>query len=324
MNKSKYFIWRISQMCIVVFLVFTFIFLLFNVMSGSYTSLMVGRGLSPEAIQAFEERWGLNQPLHKQYIQYIINIVQLDAGHSLEHRQPVVEFVSDKLFNSFILIAPAVTFAYIIGAGIGLFLGSKSGSATDQYGIIPVIMAGTMPEFFTSILLILIFASYLGIFPSGGIASVEHQLSGESIYLSPDFAMHYILPFTAVVLRYLFLPVLIMRTNVVQALEEDFFKYHKLTGLTKRLRYKHLARYSILPVITLYPISLSRSIGGLVLIEVVFNWPGIGYWLVRSVVVRDWPVAQFIFILVAIWIVVGNFLVDILYTFIDPRITIGD
>jgi peptide/nickel transport system permease protein len=115
-----------------------------------------------------------------------------------------------------------------------------------------------------------------------------------------------------------------MRTSVVEVLGQGFMYYHRVTGMPKIERLKMLARHSSLPVITLYPISMTRAIGGLVLVESVFNWPGVGFLLVQAVSARDYPVLMFVFMLVGIFIVLANYLVDIVYGIIDPRVQVGE
>jgi len=115
-----------------------------------------------------------------------------------------------------------------------------------------------------------------------------------------------------------------MRTSVVEILGQDFAYFQRATGLPKINRMKHLAKHASLPVITLYPVSMTRAIGGLVLLETVFNWPGIGLALIEAVLDRDIPVVQFVFFLVAAFVVFGNFVVDIVYGYIDPRISIDE
>lgn len=312
-----------------LWLVLTFIFFFFRLLPGSFAEIMMFRGASPETVAAFEAKWGLNDPLYIQYLRYISNFIAGDVGTSLQFRQPVWEFVKIKIFNSFLLVAPAITFTYIVGSLIGGYLGEKRGTSVEKLGLPPVVFSGAFPEFFIAIVLIIIFAGWLNLVPTSGMfgfQSVERFSDAPwwRPYLTLDFAHHYILPFTAVVFRYLYLPVLIMRTSVVEVLGQDFFFYHRMTGIPGRSRMRHLLKHASLPVITLYPVSMTRAIGGLVLIEIVFNWPGIGYALVQGVLSRDFPVVQFVFFLVAAFVIIANFGVDVIYGVIDPRVSVGD
>lgn len=312
-----------------LWLVLTFLFFFFRLMPGDYTDLLFRSGANPEAVAAFKEKWGLDEPLYVQYYNYLINFIQFEFGTSLQYQQSVLGYVRQKIFNSFILIAPAITGGYLLGSGMGIFLGNNQGKATEKYGILPVIAIGTVPLFFLGIVFVIIFAGVLNLFPASGMLSpgvpAEYKdAPWWQVYMTRDFLYHYILPFTAIALRYSYMPTLIMRTSIVEVKNQGFTYYNKITGLPKRARLKHLAKHASLPVITLFPVSMTRAIGGLVLIEIVFNWPGIGSALVNAVLARDFPVVQFVFFLVAAFVLIGNFAVDLIYGFIDPRVSVED
>lgn len=325
MSRQRYLAMRVLQTVFMLWVVMTFLFFFFRLLPGSFLDIMTFQGAGPETIARLEAKWGLNDPLYVQYGRFLWNMLNLDAGISLQYRQPVWEYVHMRIFNSFILIAPAISFSYIFGSLIGSVMGTKRGSWFEKHGLIPIIFAGSFPSFFVAILLIIIFAGWLNLFPTSGMTGIGQTFdTWWQVYLSKSFAMHYVLPFTAVVCRYLFLPTLTMRTSVVETMGQDFSFYHRMTGLSRVNQLQHTIRHSSLPVITLYPVSMTRAIGGLVLIETVFNWPGIGYTLVQAVIFRDIPVVQFVFFLVATFVILANFSVDILYGVIDPRVSLGD
>jgi peptide/nickel transport system permease protein len=322
MSKLRYVAGRIVRSVFLLFLVLTFLFFFFRLLPGDYTDLLIYSGASEEQVAFLEDKWGLNQPLYVQYFEYLKNFLTLDAGTSFSFRVPVVDYAAPRIFNSFVLIAPGITVAYLLGIVLGTGLGRSRGSRAEKYGIIPILMTGTLPSFFTSILLVVVFAGLLNWFPTSGMLTAGTAATGWNKYLSVDFLWHYTLPFTAVVLRYLFLPTLMMRTNVVEVSGQDFTYYHRLTGLSRMKQARHVGKHSILPIITMYPLSLTRAIGGLVLIETVFNWPGIGNALVQGVLARDFPLVQFIFFLIAVFIVFSNLIVDLAYGVIDPRVSL--
>jgi peptide/nickel transport system permease protein len=327
MSKSRYFLYRTLQTVFLVWLVLTFLFFLFRLMPGSYTDIMIYRGASPDTVAAFRETWGLNDPLHVQYWRYITNMATLEAGTSFRTRQPVWEYVQMRIFNSFILVAPAVTFVYLLGSGIGAYLGSKRDMLVEKGGLVSLIFFGTFPEFFVAIVLVIVFASWLGFFPTSGMTSVNLLAEYDAWwqqYLTKDFLLHYILPFSAIVLRFTYLPALLMRTNVVEVKDQDFIKFYRITGLPSSDRLKNLAYHASLPVITMYPITMTRALSGMVLIEMVFNWPGIGYALVQAVLSQDLPVVQFVFAVTAVFVILSNFAIDVLYGVIDPRISVDE
>lgn len=328
MSKFKYVVNKTIVTTVLLFFVASGLFLFFRMMPGSFIDYVAVSGASPEQIAALEEKWGLNDPLYVQYFRYITNLLQGDMGTSFRLGQPVVELTLPRMVNSFILIGPAITISYILGSIYGGVMGMRRGSLFEKYGIIPITVFGTIPEFFLGILIIAIFGSWLNLLPVGGMVNpATYEMLGENapfwaIYTTLDFWKHYILPFLTVLLLYLYLSALVMRTSVVEVSGQDFSYYHRMKGLSRFDRGRHIMRHASLPVITLFPSTMTRAVGGMVLIEVVFNWPGIGQLLVNSVLFRDFPVVQFVFFIVAVWVILGNYAVDLIYGVIDPRVAI--
>lgn len=329
MSRLRYLGFRTLQTVFMLWLVLTFLFFFFRLMPGGFENIMVFQGATPEQIENFRENWGLNDPLHVQYWHYLVNFLKLDVGTSVQFRTPVFDYVKMRIFNSFILIGPAITLAYLVGTVYGTVLGTSRGSTLDKHGLVPFISFAAFPEFFLAIIAVIIFSGYLGWFPSYGMIDPDVRTMYRSAawwrpYLTESFLNHYVLPFGVIALRYAFLPMIIMRTSVIEVIDEDFTHYHRLSGLPRLNQLMHVGKHSIIPVLTLYPVSLTRAIGGLVLVELVFNWPGIGFTLVDAVLARDYPVVQFVFFLVAAFIIIANFAVDIAYGVIDPRVSVDD
>jgi len=327
MSSVTYLVKRTAQTVFLLFVVLTFLFFLLRLMPGSFTSVLLAEGASEEAIAAFEAKWGLNQPLYVQYYQYLRNFVTLDMGHSLQTGEPVWEYVQMRVFNTLLLGVPAITLSYVLGTLFGSYMGFNKGSMTERSGLISVLFVGSFPSFFLAMVMVIVFAGILDIFPTGGLASVQRltsEMPWYEMYLSTDFLWHWTLPAATVVLRYLFLPTTTMRTSLTEVSDQEFMFYHEISGLPSTDQLRRLIRHSILPVITLYPISIAQSMSGLVLIETVFNWPGIGYTIVQAVFARDFPVLMFLFFITAALVIVSNFIVDIVYMYIDPRISLEE
>ena len=324
MSQLYYYARRTMMSALLVLAIATFLFFSFRLMPGDYATLLLQQGASPEQVAQVREAWGLDEPLYVQYFSWILNMLTGDAGTSRQFGRPVVDVVGTAVRNSMILALPGVVVAFVIGSLYGALMGINPGSRFERYGIIPPNLVGTTPDFFIAILLVFVFASTLNIFPTGSMLSIEAQksVSGWQIYTTESFWYHYALPFSTVVIKYMYYPAMVMRGSVVEVRNQEFSTYQRLLGLGSWTRFKHMMKHASLPVITVLPSVTARAISGLVLIEIVFNWPGVGQLLFNSVIARDTPVIQFLFLLVAIWIVVGNFVVDILYTLIDPRITI--
>lgn len=330
MSRMRYFLKRTLITVALIFLVATGLFLFFRAMPGDFTSLLIQSGLSPEQVVRLRSKWGLDQPLYYQYFSYIRNLLTADAGISFRHGTEVWELVSPRILNSLVLVAPAITATYIIGSILGAVIGRYRGGLFEKSSIISVSVFHSVPEFFLGIMLIAAFSETAGILPSSGMLSVQTSIliQDQPFYemlLLPEFWKHYALPFGTITLYFMQYPALIMRNSVVEVSGQDFLHYHRIKGLPRFALLRKLYRHAILPVVTLYPISLANSISGLVLVEVVFNWPGIGRLLVDSVLARDFPVIQFVFLVAAVWVILGNFLIDLLYGVIDPRVSVdGD
>lgn len=326
MSRLEYYARRVVHTVFLIFVVSVGLFTLFKLMPGSYTTSMLGPGTSPEQAEQLREMWGLNDPLYVQYYRWVTNLLTGSAGMSLAYQKPVVDLVSEAIRNSMILALPGILGAFVVGSLYGTLMGLKQESWIDRYGPIPPTLVGVTPDFFMGIILLTIFTGWLDLLPAGGMASLDliTQGLGWRIYLTGSFWTHYVLPFLTIVLGYLYYPALIMRGSVIEVKDQEFTKYQRACGLGTWKRVKNVMKHASLPVITTLPASTSRALSGLVLIELIFNWPGIGQLLFQSVLSRDTPVIQFMFLLIAIWIIVGNFVIDIFYTLIDPRITLGE
>lgn len=281
--------------------------------------------MSPDQVHKIEAKWGLNEPLYIQYLKYMANLLTGDAGQSFEYSKPVWEVVKDKILHSLVLVGPGITAAYLIGSLFGGLMGRYRGSRFEKYGILVASFLGTVPAFVTGIFLLVVFSFWIPIFPVGGMQSIESSIQNRSLFelmLTRGFWWHYTLPFITVVARYVYVPSMVMRNSVVEVSNQNFIFYHRVKGLSRLRQLRHQMKHASLPVMTLYPVTMTRAFAGLVLVETVFNWPGIGNALVQAVLIRDYPVVQFVFVIAAIWVILGNYVIDVLYSIVDPRVSI--
>lgn len=329
MSRLKYIAWRTLNTIILLWVIITVLFLLFRLLPGSYADLLVAEGADQETVETLRAQWGLDQPLYFQYFAYLANFVQLNVGESFQYGLPVWEYVAHRIANTLILVAPGITVGYVIGTIIGTILGSRRGSKLENFGVFTLVMIGSLPSFFTAILFVVFFAVYLDLFPTGGMLSAGTAgLFGSEVvwwklYFTTEFLHHWLLPFLVVVILGIYPSAMVMRTSVVEVSGQDFMYYNEVSGLGQKDRLIRMAHHAILPVLTLFPISVGQAVSGLVLVELVFNWPGIGYTLIEAVFNRDYPVIQFVFFMTAAFVVIANFFIDIAYGIIDPRISVG-
>lgn len=324
MSRLGYFARRVVITVVLIFAVASLLFFVSRALPGDYATTIMAGSQSTQGAEALRAKWGLDQPLYVQYFQYITNLMTGDAGLSRATGEPVLDTVSAAFWNTAVIAIPALILAFVVGTVYGALMGNNPGSRLEKYGIVPPTVFGTTPDFFLGILLLVVFWGWLGWLPSGGLASLETYRATDSrwqLFMTKDFLLHASLPFLTITLKYLYYPALIMRGSVVEVRGQEFAVYQRLLGLNDWTRFKHIMKHASLPVITILPALTATSLSAQVLIEIVFNWPGLGKLLLDSVLQRDTPVLQFLFLVIAAWIIIGNFVVDIVYTLIDPRIS---
>lgn len=323
MGLQEYVVRRIGQLAITYWAFITILFLLFRIVPGDPTTLFVAQGLSGEARKKVIEELGLNEPLHVQYIEYISQLLHGEFGTSYLFRRPVIDVITVKFWNTIFLMVGALVLAYVIGISVGALLAWFRGTDFEKVGIIVTLWARSSPTFWTGILLLMVFVFWLGWFPAGGIRSVGAEFSGFwGKYFSWDFAYHVVLPMLTGAIYYVATPTLLMRNTMMEILNAEFIDVKRAEGLSMfNIMYKHAARNSILPIVTVTALVAGKAIGGQLIIEVVFNWPGMGRAMVRAVNYNDYPVAMAAFFLMGTVVIFLNFVADLSYAYLDPRVS---
>jgi ABC-type dipeptide/oligopeptide/nickel transport system permease component len=265
--------------------------------------------LSPTALEevreAYRERLGLNLPVWAQYGAYLRNIAQGDFGTSIITGKPVVELLAFYGRNSLVLGLTAMILTYAIGLPLGAIAAARRNSAVDQ-AITGLSVAGMgVPNFWLALLLIYVFASRLHWLPSGGCCSAE-QLILPAIVLAAEG--------TAVTIR-------MTRSSMLEQLGQDFVRTHRAKGLSETtVVYGRVLRNALIPLISLAGLRLGWLVGYALIVETMFQWPGVGYLLVDATLRRDYPVAQFFSLLLVAIVIGANLLADVAYGLVDPRI----
>lgn len=324
-QRGLYFLGRLGQMFFVLWVIATILFLIFRLMPGNPLTAYIDPNFTEEQQQALIKSFGLDQPLYVQYFVFLGKLVQGDLGRSFIYRAPVGEVLWDFLPNTLWLSLAAIILAYTFGVLGGIFLAYRRGTWAESVGLVGVLMTRAAPQFWVGMIVIVIFSFNLGWFPSGGSSGpgvvYENELDK---LLSPDFWRHLALPMLTLAVYLNGLPLLLMRSNMLDVMGEDFVTMARLQGLPeRRIMVRHAARNALLPVVTALALGVGYAIGGNVLIENVFSWPGLGRVLVRSVAASDYPLAQGAFFLLASVMVVMNFVADIFYGLLDPRVASG-
>ncbi|XVH32654.1 ABC transporter permease [Haloferacaceae archaeon DSL9] len=323
MGKVQFVIRRLLQLVVTFWAVGTVLFFMFRLMPGDPTSYIVSGQMTPEARQRILESYGLNEPLHIQYVRFLENAFTLNFGQSFHSNEPVTSVIMTYLPNTLILMLTAFIVAYAFGITAGVFAGWYRGTRGEKGTVITALFARSMPTFWVGLLVLWIFGAHLGLIPMSGMRSPGASFEEASfITATADLLYHLIAPASVLAFYYMGYPLLIMRSSMLEVLSEDFIDVCRAKGLSERtIMFKHAARNALLPIVTAAAIALGYAVGGAVLIETVFGWPGIGREMVNAVLRRDFPVAQGTFMVLAATVILMNFVADLAYGYLDPRVT---
>jgi len=293
------------------------------------------RGVSAERYAALVTKYGFDKPIWEQYFRYIGQVLQGDFGDSLATHRPVIsEFL--KLFPATVELAVfALIFAIVLGVPAGIFAAVKRGSWLDQ-GLMGTALVGySMPIFWWGLLLIIFFSGYLGWTPVSGRIGLQFFLKPVTGFMLIDSLLAGNFDAFVSALRHLILPTIVLgtiplaviarqtRSAMLEVMGEDYVRTARAKGLSgNRVIGLHALRNALIPVVTTIGLQIGVLMGGAILTETIFSWPGIGRWLVDSIYKRDYAVVQNGLLIVAVIVMVVNLLVDLLYAFINPRIRV--
>jgi len=323
MELRKYAAQRLIQIVITFFVILTILFLLFRLAPGDPVSRMVDPDMTPEEAEILISQLGLDQPIWLQYLYYVKNFFTGNFGYSFYYGRPVVQVIWDRLPNTVLLFTTSIILSALVGIFLGKIAAWHKGGKTDSWMTIGALATHTVFLPWLALILIWVFAYKLGWFPITGMISEEVWLDPEAGFwaMLVDVVHHMVLPLATLFLIHFGGFLLIMRSSMLETLKEDYILPARAKGLEERvIRNHHAAPNAALPVVTSVGLSLAFSINGGALTETVFTWPGIGRELVFAVSNSDYPLAQASFLLIAIVVLLSNLVVDILYSYLDPRI----
>ncbi len=319
----SYIVKRLLFMVLTLFILASLMFFMFRMLPGDPTLTVISSAMYPKAQEAMKKQYGLDKPLAVQYLAYLKNTLLLDFGFSFQHSRTVSDMIKGRLLNTLLLILPSMLAAYFFGTLAGAFIAWKRGGKLEIGTVIFTTAIQSAPVFWLGMLSIFVFSVHLDLFPLGHILTPGMHPGETDLqkYLSLDFLHHLALPFIVITLYNLCFPLLLMRSSMLETFGEDFIELCRMRGFSeKRIIFKHAMRNSLLPIATTLPLILGWSIAGSVVIETVFSWPGLGLLMVEAVTRNDYPVVQACFLLIAVLTIVGNFIADLLYGILDPRI----
>lgn len=315
---------RLLHAAFVLWAVATLCFLMFRLMPGDPTLNYIDTSMNEEQRQAMLVSFGLDQPLHVQYLLYLRNLLRGELGESFLQGRPVLQLIAEALPMTLVLTLSALVVAYLFGIVAGAFLAWKRGTVAEGVAIPLVLATRAAPEFWLGMILLAIFAFDLGWFPSGGAMEAGSEAGDYERFLTIDFLHHLFLPALALAVYLQGLPLLLMRSTMLEVMQDEFVTMARMKGLSEwSIVIRHAARNALLPVATAFALGVGGSVGGNVVIETVFSWPGLGRMLVTAVQGSDYPLAQGAFLIIAAVLVLMNLIADLLYGWLDPRVSYG-
>jgi ABC-type dipeptide/oligopeptide/nickel transport system permease component len=301
---KQFILRRLGYTLLSLFLLSVTIFFFVRV-TGDPAALLVEPGASPADIAAIHHQFGLDKPLVVQYFIFVKQLLHGDLGKSFYYQTPVMQLYLSRLPNSLMLAAVAMSFSLLIGIPSGILAAVRVGRFWDSVGKTFALLGLSLPAFWVGLVMILFFSVYLGWLPSSGAGTPWHLIM-------PAFALGWY--FAASHMR-------LTRSSMLEVLGSEYIKLARIKGLPEALVIaKHAFKNALIPVLTLAGVNLVIMVNVAVVVETVFAWPGIGRLLYEGISFRDFPVVQGVVILGGAMIVMVNFMVDVLYAVIDPRI----
>jgi ABC-type dipeptide/oligopeptide/nickel transport system permease component len=275
-------------------------------LSGDPVMLMLPADASNQEIETLREQLGFNDPLYEQYFRFAYKAIQGDFGNSLYYKIPAMQLILERLPASLELATAAMLIALVVAIPIGIISAVRRGSLIDMGSMLGALFGLSMPHFWLGIMLILLFSVQLGWLPTSGRGGFSHLIM-------PSVALG--LSLTAMFAR-------LTRSVMLEVLNLDYIRTARSKGLRERVVIsKHALKNALIPIVTVAGMQFGFLLGGTVIIETVFAWPGVGRLVVQAIFNRDYPLVQSIVLVLALIFVAVNFLVDMLYMYLDPQIS---
>jgi peptide/nickel transport system permease protein len=298
-----------------------FNFILLHAAPGDVAEAIAGAtgGATKEALDEIRHIYGLDQSLPRQFLIYVGKLLHGDLGTSAYFNAPVAGLIFERLFPTILLVGAALTAAVVAGTMLGVLAAQRPTGILSQFVSVLSLLGYSAPVFWTGIVLILVFASWIPLFPAQGMT--DPRTSDGFLAQTLDVLHHLVLPAFTLASVYLAQYSRLSRTSMLEALGADYVRTARAKGLSEGVVvYKHALRNAILPIVTVAGVQVSHLLAGAVLVETVFGWPGMGRLAYESILRRDAPLMLGILFCTAVLVVVVNTVTDLLYHAIDPRI----
>ncbi|WP_376962681.1 ABC transporter permease [Azospirillum sp. A26] len=311
-----YTLTRLVYLALVLAVMSVLIFLVTQAMPGDVASMIAGQFASKEVVDAIAVKLGLDQPLIVQYGHWAAGILRGDLGRSLVLEQPIGPILMEALARSLVLAVVALFVVAVVGIGLGVLAAVRRGKLTDQLVSGVSYLGIAVPDFFWAIVLVLVFGSYMKLLPTGGYAPISDG------FLS--WASHLVLPVVTLVLMLLARIARLTRSSMIDVLQTNYVKFARAKGMPESVVIlRHALKNALLPTITVLAIDFGLILGGVVVIETIFSYPGMGRLLLFAIQRHDLPLIQATILIVSAAYCLANLTADLLYAFVNPKIRHG-
>jgi peptide/nickel transport system permease protein len=322
---ARYIVKRLLQAIPLLLGIATITFFITHLAPGDpmdmYLEPRMQRQMDPEVIELIRQKYGLDQPVHIQYVKWLGNLVQGDLGESFRHRRPVTTLIAERVPYTLQLSILALLFDALIGIALGIISAVKQYSVLDKSVTVSSLIIYSIPGFWLALMLVMVFSVNLGWFPTSQTRSLDYEMLTFWGKLA-DRLWHLVLPVFVLGIASAAGTARYMRNRLLEVLSEEYVLAARARGLReKTVILKHALRNAMIPILTIYGMSIPFLLGGAVLIENVFAWPGLGKLGVEAVGGRDYPVIMATTMMSAVLVVLGNLMADITYAAVDPRIS---
>ena len=321
MDKRRYLTKKILNAVLTIVLVACFNFMLFRILPGNPARLLLPKGhFTPQSLEQEKRAFHLDRPLWEQFGYYWVDTLRGDFGNSYAQKESVVKVVGRAIWPTLVLVGVGTLFATIIGVSLGVIAGWRRNGKFDVTATNLGMVLYSMPTFWVAMLFILFFSVKLGWFPSGRMMEIGATYSG-FVSKAQAFLYHLFLPALVFAITYAAEYQLIMRSSITSVMKEDFVLTARAKGISdRRVLWGHVTPNAMLPSITLVMMNFGFVLSGAILVETVFNWPGLGLLSYTSMLQRDYPVMQAVFLLASVAVILCNLIADIMYYYLDPRV----
>ncbi len=316
---QQFVIRRIVQSIPILFGITMLTFMIMQLAPGNPMATMIDPSISMDDLERAEQSLGLDRPLIVQYWNWLKQILSGNLGYTIRTGQPVSALIGARLPATLLLTSTAFIISFILGVPLGVFSASHKYSIPDYSLTVGAFIGISIPGFFLGLGLIYIFALNLGWFPTSGLMSIGMNYEGWTYFL--DRLKHLFLPAVALALPNMAAVMRFTRSSMIEVLTHDYIRTSRAKGLSGRVvLFKHALRNSLIPVITIFGLSIPFLFGGAYITEQVFNWPGMGSLGIAAITGREYPIVMGLNLFTSTLVLMGNLIADILYAFVDPRI----